>query len=101
MTDEHVLDKLAAILYTGVDDDSRLMRIDNTDTLARPRFHHEELVDPAIASDHGRLVALTGDGALVDFAGVLDALRTTVLPKSSRPMVIAHRFTASNSRFLE
>ncbi|MEE8274132.1 MAG: tetratricopeptide repeat protein [Alphaproteobacteria bacterium] len=71
--------KLAAILAADVVGYSRLMGEDETGTLARLKAHREELIDPEIARHHGRIVKLMGDGALVEFASVVDAVECAVV----------------------
>jgi len=66
--------RLAAILAADVAGYSRLIGADEGGTLGRLRAIREELVDPAIAAHHGRLVKTTGDGLLVEFSSVVDAL---------------------------
>ncbi|MDH3692325.1 MAG: adenylate/guanylate cyclase domain-containing protein, partial [Gammaproteobacteria bacterium] len=78
MESEHLPRKLAAILYADVVGYSRLMGADESGTLARLKVHRKELIDPTIASHHGRMVKLMGDGALVEFASVVDALACAV-----------------------
>jgi adenylate cyclase len=70
--------KLAAILAADVVGYSRLMGIDEEGTLARLKAHRRELIDPKIAEYHGRVVKLTGDGALVEFPSVVGAVRCAV-----------------------
>jgi adenylate cyclase len=53
---------------------SRLMEIDETGTLARLKTHRIELIDPAIAKNHGRIIKTTGDGMLVEFQSIVDAV---------------------------
>jgi adenylate cyclase len=53
---------------------SRLMEVDETGTLARLKTHRIELIDPAIAKNHGRIIKTTGDGMLVEFRSVADAV---------------------------
>jgi TolB-like protein/class 3 adenylate cyclase len=67
--------RLAAILAADVAGYSRLIGADEEGTLARLRAHRRELIDPAIAEHHGRIVKTTGDGLLVEFGSVVDALR--------------------------
>src|SRR5713101_6473795 len=67
--------KLAAILAADVVGYSRLMGADEEDTLAQLRGHRRALVDPKITEHHGRIVKTTGDGMLVEFASVVDAVR--------------------------
>src|SRR5579862_978443 len=71
--------RLAAILAADVVGYSRLMSIDEVGTLAALKAHRRELVDPAIAAHHGRIVKTTGDGALVEFASVVDAVGCAVV----------------------
>src|SRR5437763_2833399 len=78
MSGERVERRLAAILAADVAGYSRLIGIDEEGTLARLRAIRRELVDPKIAEHRGRIVKTTGDGMLVEFASVVDALRCTV-----------------------
>jgi adenylate cyclase len=70
--------KLAAILAADVVGYSRLMGRDESGTLARLREHRKERLEPALARYGGRLVKLTGDGALVEFASAVDALSAAI-----------------------
>jgi class 3 adenylate cyclase len=70
--------RLAGILAADVAGYSRLMGADEEGTLARLKAHRRELVDPKIAEHHGRIVKTTGDGMLVEFASVVDAVRCAV-----------------------
>jgi adenylate cyclase len=67
--------RLAAILAGDVAGYSRLMGADEEGTLERLKALRAELVDPKIAEHHGRIVKTTGDGLLVEFASVVDAIR--------------------------
>ena len=67
--------RLAAILAADVVGYSRLMGADETGTLVRLNAHRAEFVDPTIAEYHGRIVKLMGDGALVEFRSVVDAVK--------------------------
>src|SRR5215470_2548432 len=67
--------RLAAILAVDVAGYSRLIGSDEAGTLSRLRAMRAELIDPAIATHHGRLVKTTGDGLLVEFGSVVDGLR--------------------------
>src|SRR5690242_15129393 len=67
--------RLAAILAADVAGYSRLMGMDEQGTLNRLRTVRTEIVDPAIARHRGRIVKTTGDGLLVEFASVVDALQ--------------------------
>jgi TolB-like protein/class 3 adenylate cyclase/thioredoxin-like negative regulator of GroEL len=70
--------RLAAILSADVVGYSRLMGEDEVGTLARLKSYRRELVDPSIAQFHGRIIKLMGDGALVEFASVVDAVQCAV-----------------------
>ncbi|MGH6799384.1 MAG: adenylate/guanylate cyclase domain-containing protein, partial [Roseiarcus sp.] len=78
MEAEHVERRLAAILAADVAAYSRLMGTDEEGTLARLKAHRRELVDPKIAEHRGRIVKTTGDGLLVEFQSVVDAVRCAV-----------------------
>src|SRR5436190_18313086 len=67
--------RLAAILAADVAGYSRLIGADEEGTLNRLRAIRAELIDPKIAEHRGRIVKTTGDGLLVEFASVVDALR--------------------------
>src|SRR5215469_5149273 len=67
--------RLAAILAADVAGYSRLMGEDEEGTLERLKALRREVIDPKIAEHHGRIVKTTGDGLLVEFASVVDALR--------------------------
>ncbi len=79
MTEAHATRKLAAILAADVVAYSRLMAADEEGTLARLKALRREIMDPSIADNHGRLVKLTGDGALVEFASAVDAVRCAIV----------------------
>jgi adenylate cyclase len=70
--------RLAAILAADVAGYSRLMGADEEGTLARLKALRAGLIDPAIAGHNGRIVKTTGDGMLVEFASVVDALRCAI-----------------------
>jgi class 3 adenylate cyclase len=70
--------KLAAILAADVAGYSRLMEADEEGTLARLKSLRRELIDPKINEHHGRIVKTTGDGALVEFPSVVEAVRCAV-----------------------
>jgi adenylate cyclase len=70
--------RLAAILAADVAGYSRLMGEDEEGTLERLKALRRELVDPKIAEHHGRIVKTTGDGMLVEFGSVVDAVRCAV-----------------------
>ena len=70
--------KLAAILVADVVGYSRLAGADEDRTLARLRGLRSDLIDPAIAAHHGRIVKRTGDGSLIEFRSVVDAVRCAI-----------------------
>src|SRR5712672_126689 len=70
--------RLAAILAADVVGYSRLMGADEGGTLAELKELRRELADPKIDEHHGRIVKTTGDGLLVEFASVVDAVRCAV-----------------------
>src|SRR5215813_5160426 len=71
--------RLAAILAADVVGYSRLMGVDEEGTLAALKAHRRELIDPLIAQHQGRIVKTTGDGILIEFASVVDAVRCAVV----------------------
>jgi len=75
--------KLAAILAADVVGFSRLTGADEDRTLARLRALRSDLIDPTIAVHHGRVVKRTGDGALVEFRSVVDAVRCAIEMQSA------------------
>src|ERR1700720_2585729 len=77
--------RLAAILAADVAGDSRLMGADEEGTLERLKALRRELLDPKIAEHHGRIVKTTGDGMLVEFASVVDAVRCAVAVQQAMP----------------
>ena len=70
--------KLAAILVSDVVGYSRLAGADEDRTLARLRGLRSDLIDPAIAAHHGRTVKRTGDGSIIEFRSVVDAVRCAI-----------------------
>jgi TolB-like protein/class 3 adenylate cyclase/Flp pilus assembly protein TadD len=78
MSEARVERRLAAILAVDVAGYSRLMGEDEEGTLAALRAVRRELGDPKIAEHRGRIVKTTGDGLLVEFASVVDAVRCAV-----------------------
>jgi len=77
--------RLAAILAADVAGYSRLMGADEEGTLERLKALRHELLDPKIAEHHGRIVKTTGDGMLVEFASVVDAVRCAVEVQRAMP----------------
>jgi adenylate cyclase len=74
----HVERRLAAILAADVVGYSRLMAADEEGTLARLNVHRREFLEPTIAEHRGRIVKRTGDGILIEFGSVVDAVRCAV-----------------------
>src|SRR5271154_2878410 len=70
--------KIAAILVSDVVGYSRLAGADEDRTLSRLRGLRSDLIDPAIAAHHGRIVKRTGDGSIVEFRSVVDAVRCAI-----------------------
>ena len=78
MSEARVERRLTAILAADIAGYSRLMGRDEEGTLSRLKAHRSELFDPKIAEHRGRIVKTTGDGMLVEFASVVDAVRCAV-----------------------
>jgi class 3 adenylate cyclase len=74
MPEQRVERKLVAILAADVAGYSRLVGLDEEGTLARLKTLRREVIDPEIASHRGRIVKTTGDGLLIEFASVVDAV---------------------------
>ncbi|HYA07056.1 MAG TPA: adenylate/guanylate cyclase domain-containing protein [Xanthobacteraceae bacterium] len=70
--------KLAAIFASDVVGYSRLMGADEAGTLAALKRHRETVLEPAVAAHHGRIVKLVGDGAIVEFGSVVDAVNCAI-----------------------
>ena len=85
--------RLAAILVADVVGYSRLMASDEGATLSALRHHREMLFDPAVAAHGGRIVKLMGDGSLVEFGSVVDAVNCAIsvqkaaLPEATLPKI--------------
>jgi adenylate cyclase len=70
--------KIAAILVSDIAGYSRLAGADEDRILARLRALRSDLIDPTIALHHGRVVKRTGDGSLIEFRSVVDAVRCAI-----------------------
>ena len=70
--------KIAAIMVADIVGYSRLAGTDEDRTLSRLRGLRSDLIDPAIAAHHGRIVKRTGDGSLIEFRSVVDAVRCAI-----------------------
>jgi adenylate cyclase len=78
LAEQRVERRLAAILVADIVGYSRLMGADEEGTLAALQAHRRELIAPKMAEHRGRIVKTTGDGVLVEFASVVDAVRCAV-----------------------
>ncbi len=78
MVEARIERRLAAILAADVAGYSRLMGTDEEGTLRQLKAHRKELVDPKITEHRGRIVKTTGDGMLVEFVSIVDAVRCAV-----------------------
>ena len=78
MAEQRLQRRLAAILAADVVGYSRLMGLDEAGTLSRLNALRQELIGPTIAAHSGRIVKLIGDGALVEFASVVDAVACAI-----------------------
>lgn len=87
MTEVRTNRRLAAILAADVVGYSRLMANDETGTLAALKRYRETIFDPAVAAHGGRIFKLIGDGTLVEFASVVDAVRCAVAIQTGGPAV--------------
>jgi adenylate cyclase len=94
MPEERVNRKLAAILAADGGRYSRLMGADEAGTLAALKRHRETIFDPAVAAHNGRIVKLIGDGTIVEFGSVVDAVNNYV-DKDSQSLLSE---TCSNPR---
>jgi adenylate cyclase len=90
--------RLAAILAADVAGYSRLMGADEIGTLQALKAHRKELVDPTITAHRGRIVKTTGDGMLVEFASVIDAVGCAVAVR--RAMVSRNASVEENRRIV-
>ena len=78
MSASRVERRLAAVLVADVAGYSRLMEADERGTFERLKGHRKELVEPLLAEHHGRIVKLTGDGAVCEFGSAVDAVECAV-----------------------
>src|SRR5688572_2557636 len=78
MAEERAQRRLAAILAADIVGYSRLIGADEEGTLAAVKAHRRELVGPKIEQYRGRIVKTTGDGILIEFASIVDAVRCAV-----------------------
>ena len=85
MSEERVERRLAAILAADVTGYSRLMGVDEEGTLAALKAIRRDVFDLKIKEHRGRIVKTTGDGVLVEFASVVDAVRCAVAVQRAIP----------------
>jgi TolB-like protein/class 3 adenylate cyclase len=97
MAEKRIERRLTAILAADVAGYSRLIGADEEGTLAALKAVRRELIDPGIAEHHGRIVKTTGDGLLVEFASVVDALRCAA--EMQRAMAERNAAIAADGRF--
>src|SRR3982074_2801424 len=90
--------KLAAILAADVVGFSRLMGRDESGTLARLKAHRTERLEPALTRHGGRLVKLTGDGALAEFPSAVGALSAAI--EFQQAMADANQDQPDNTRIV-
>lgn len=90
MVEEFAHRRLTAIMATDVVGYSRLMALDETATLATLKAHRRELIDSEIARRQGRIVKLTGDGMLVEFTSVVNAVACAAEIQSGMRVRNAH-----------
>ena len=81
--------RLTAILATDIAGYSRLVENDDEGTLARWKAHWHALVEPNVKEFHGRIVRVIGDGAIVEFASVVDAVRCAVEIQRGMTLLLA------------
>ncbi len=78
MAREGIERRLTTIMSADVVGYSRLMAADEAGTFAQLKAHRREVIEPKAAEHHGRVVKLTGDGTLMEFASVVDAVNFSV-----------------------
>ena len=88
--------RLTTILAADAAGYSRLVGVDEEGTLERVRAIRKDLIDPVIAAHRGRIVKTTGDGLLVEFASVVDAVRSAI--EMQRAMADSNACLASDKR---
>jgi TolB-like protein/class 3 adenylate cyclase/Tfp pilus assembly protein PilF len=99
MAEERVERRLAAILCADVVGYSRLMGVDEEGTHVALKRHQREFIDPLIEQNHGRLFKTTGDGLLIEFASVVDAVRCAILMQQGMDGRNAGRAESERVRF--
>jgi len=99
VAEERVERRLAAILCADVAGYSRLMGVDEEGTLAVLKSDRRELIDPLISQHRGRIFKTTGDGILIEFASVVDAVRCAVVVQQGMADRNANRPEPGRIRF--
>jgi adenylate cyclase len=99
VAEQRVERRLAAILCADVAGYSRLMGSDEEGTLAVLKSDRRELIDPLIAQHRGRIFKTTGDGILIEFASVVDAVRCAVVVQQGMEDRNANRPESERIRF--
>jgi len=99
VAEERVERRLAAILCADVAGYSRLMGADEEGTLAAFKSDRRELIDPLIVQHRGRIFKTTGDGMLIEFASVVDAVRCAVVVQQGMEDRNVNRPEAERIRF--
>ena len=97
MVEARVERRLAAIMAADIAGYSRLMGVDEEGTLRQLKVHRKELVDPKITEHRGHIVKTTGDGMLVEFVSVVDAVRCAVDIQRSM-LAVSHSRADSSSK---
>jgi len=95
-TNDRVVRRLAAILAIDMVGYSRHMEADEAGTITRQKSHRKEQIDPVLREHGGRIVKTTGDGLLVEFSSVVDALEGAV--RMQRAVAEAEASTAKERR---
>jgi adenylate cyclase len=83
MAEERAQRRLAAILAADVVGYSRLMRLDESGTLAVLKARRSEVLQPVVSKHHGRIVKVMGDGVLIEFPSAVDAVECAVRPQEA------------------
>jgi adenylate cyclase len=99
LPEEQVERRLAAILCADVAGYTRLMGADEEGTLAALKSDRRELIDPLIAQHRGRIFKTTGDGILIEFSSVVDAVRCAVVVQQGMADRNANRAETERIRF--
>jgi adenylate cyclase len=85
MAEDQTNRRLAAILAADVVGYSRMMGADEAGTLTTLKRHREAVFNPAVAEHKGRVVKLIGDGTLVEFGSVVDAVKCALAIQRAAP----------------